>query len=330
MSIFGDFGYLDSVQRPVKLKRRDATPFHGLKPEWSAQYSRDMLETMKDDLDMMWIVGDIGYVDDSFASNPLKFTYETVYNNWMNWMQNITSKMPLMVSPGNHESECHSPVCVVQELKYGRHLANFTAFSHRFSMPSEESGGRGNMWYSWNYNSAHFVSINTETDWEGAEEQKMGDSHIPWMKAGGFGEDGEFLKWLEADLKAASEAKERGEISWIIAGGHRPYSTIQAMAGVEGWFKDYGVDMYFAGHSHSYSRTVDDTSPMYVVAGGAGCDEMGPSKESLLLGPLGTDMVESDRYSTGVLTVSEESLKWELVDSIDGSILDQAEINKAR
>jgi hypothetical protein len=317
------------VQRPVKLKKRDGSPFDGLEPDWSAQYSRDMLETMKDELDFMWIVGDIGYVDDSFASNPLKFTYETVYNNWMGWMQNITAAIPLMVSPGNHESECHSPVCVARELKYGRHLSNFTAFTHRWNMPSAESGGNTNMWYSWNYGPAHFVSINTETDWDGAEEEGTGDSHIPWMKAGGFGEDGEFLRWLEADLKAASEAKARGDISWIIVGGHRPYNTIQKMPGVEGWFEEYGVDMYFAGHSHSYSRTLDvESSPMYIVAGGAGCDEMGPSKESLLLGPVGSDLIESDRYSTGVLTVSDSKLKWKLIDSIDGSTIDEVEISK--
>ena len=61
-----------------------------------------------------------------------------VYNSYMEWMENITSAIPLMVSPGNHESECHSPACVVQELKYGRHLSNFTAFNARFNMPSEE------------------------------------------------------------------------------------------------------------------------------------------------------------------------------------------------
>ena len=32
----------------------------------------------------------------------------------------------------------------------------------------------------------------------------MGDSHIPWLRAGGFGADGEYLAWLEADLKVGS------------------------------------------------------------------------------------------------------------------------------
>mmetsp|Transcript_6970 Transcript_6970/g.14518 ORF Transcript_6970/g.14518 Transcript_6970/m.14518 type:complete len:464 (+) Transcript_6970:59-1450(+) len=329
VSIFGDMGYLDSNQRPPKLRHRDGTPFHGLEKEWSATYTRQQLEKMKGTLDLMWIVGDIGYVDDAFATHPAKFTYEEVYNSYMEWMENITSAIPLMVSPGNHESECHSPACVVQELKYGRHLSNFTAFNARFNMPSEESSGSRstNMWYSWDYGSAHFISLNTETDFEGAEEEGTGDSHIPWLKAGGFGEDGEFLRWLEADLKKAHEAKLNGDTRWIIAGGHRPYDTIKDMEGVEGWFKEYGVDVYFAGHSHSYSRTTDVSSkPMYVVAGGAGCDEMGPPKDSLMLGPESSEFVTSDKYSSGVLTVSPDKLVWKLIDSMDGSVIDEVEI----
>mmetsp|Transcript_10733 Transcript_10733/g.19436 ORF Transcript_10733/g.19436 Transcript_10733/m.19436 type:complete len:453 (+) Transcript_10733:45-1403(+) len=328
ISVFGDMGYLDSDLRPPKIPHGD-DPYHGLNKVWSATYSRNMLESLKNSGDIDWVfhVGDIGYVDDSFASAPLKFTYEEVYDGYMDWLQNLTSTMPYMVAPGNHESECHSPACIAQELKYGRHLRNFTAFNERWTMPSEESGGSRdtNMWYSFNYGSVHFVSINTETDWDGAEEQGTGDSHIPWLKAGGFGEDGEFLTWLEADLKAAYEEKKAGGRKWIIAAGHRPYNTIQEMK-IEEMFIKYEVDVYFAGHSHSYSRTTSSDKPVYIVAGGAGCDEMGPSKESLLLGPLGQDSIESDKYSTGVLDVSDEKLSWRLIDSIDGSIIDSVDI----
>ena len=67
----------------------------------------------------------------------------------MNWLQNLTSTLPYMVSPGNHESECHSPVCLLELKKYGLHLNNFSAFNARWHMPSAESGARSgqNMWY---------------------------------------------------------------------------------------------------------------------------------------------------------------------------------------
>merc|ERR1711985_56807 len=104
-----------------------------------------------------------------------------------------------------------------------------------------------------NYGQVHFVSINTETDFPGAGEEKTGDSNDPKLPAGSFGREGEYLAWLEEDLKAANEARQDGSgRAWIIAGGHRPYREIEECCGE--LFDKYNVDLYFAGHSHSYSR----------------------------------------------------------------------------
>merc|ERR1712159_223836 len=140
--------------------------------------------------------------------------------------------MPYMVSPGNHESECHSPACVVEHDKYGKPLSNFTAFNARWSMPSEESRGHAgsNMWYSFSMGSVHVVSLDTETDFPGAGEEHYGDSGIKSMPAGGFGSDGEYLKWLEDELSRASMARANASDDsrpWLIAMGHRPYSDIK-------------------------------------------------------------------------------------------------------
>ena len=54
------------------------------------------------------------------------------------------------------------------------------------------------MWYSFNYASAHFVILNTETDFPGAHEENEGDSKL--LPAGHFAPDGEYMRWLEADL----------------------------------------------------------------------------------------------------------------------------------
>merc|ERR1712093_386978 len=104
----------------------------------------------------------------------------------MNWMQNISASKPLMVSPGNHESECHSPNCILSGKASS--LSNFSAFNARWHMPSAESGQHGghNMWYSWNFGPVHFVSIDTETDWPEAHERDLGDAHLPWIHAGHF------------------------------------------------------------------------------------------------------------------------------------------------
>ena len=65
----------------------------GLKKTWSAVPTRQRLEQMKDEgaLDMIWHVGDIGYIDDAFAHDPLRFMYEDAYDGYMGWLQNLSA-----------------------------------------------------------------------------------------------------------------------------------------------------------------------------------------------------------------------------------------------
>ena len=136
----------------------------------------------------------------------------------------------------------------------GRFLSNFSAYNARWPMPGPESGGVLAMWYSFDYADAHFVSIDTSTDFPGAPEGETGDSHMPWFPAGGFAPNGTYMRWLEADLKAARARNVR----WLIAGGHRPTEDFDSAA-LLALFKAYGVDVYFAGHGHRRVRK-EDTS----------------------------------------------------------------------
>ena len=90
----------------------------------------------------------------------------------MDWLQNLTTTLPYMTTPGNHESECHSPACIVGILGKGEKLKNFTAYNARWKMPSRQSRGVEAMWYSWNQGAIHFVGANSETDWKGAGEER--------------------------------------------------------------------------------------------------------------------------------------------------------------
>ena len=104
--IFGDWGYLDSTLRPPSI------PVDGMQANWSASLTRELLETLGPNgpggaaasYNFSWIVGDIAYADDSaFHEGELfNFTYETVYDAFVEWNENISSTLPLMVSVGNH------------------------------------------------------------------------------------------------------------------------------------------------------------------------------------------------------------------------------------
>lgn len=240
-------------------------------------------KTMKDEVDLVWHGGDAGYADDSFLHPGclFKFCYEEAFNEYMNDIQPWASKVPYMVAPGNHEVECHDPACLASKDKREK-LSNFTAYNERFHMPSRETGGVLNMWYSFNYANAHFISIDTETGYPGAAEESR---YV--LPCGGFGDQ---LSWLEADLKAANA--NRAERPWVFVQGHHPMyqgdkANAEFQAAMEQLFYDYGVDVYFSGHVHSYERdfptyqgVVDANgynnprATTYLMIGGAGNDEM--------------------------------------------------------
>ncbi|KAJ4141783.1 hypothetical protein NW768_001000 [Fusarium equiseti] len=112
--------------------------------------------------------------------------YESNWDLWQQWMNKITKKVPYIVLPGNHEATCadHDNFPYVlsayldEDIENGTSTSstlnyyscppsqrNFTAFQNRFHMAGEKSGGVGNFWHSFDYGLAHFVSIDTETDY---------------------------------------------------------------------------------------------------------------------------------------------------------------------
>ena len=330
MNVFGDMGYLGSAERPVK-------DVPGLKKHWSAVPSRTTQQKKFEagETDMMWIVGDIGYADDAFGGNVVGGLYEKCFNGYMNWMENITANVPLMTLPGNHESECHSPECIVDR-DMGESLKNFSAYNARFNMPSKVSGGVSSMWYSFNVGPVHFVSINTETDFVGAAEEFRGDGEA--FPAGGFGAFGEYTKWLEADLKQALADKRAGKYNFIVVGGHRPCCH---PAELHTFFNDYEVDLYVSGHVHSYARSYEkcekpachsdkkSTYPTtHVYAGGAGNDET----DIITTGPVANGTAEvykTGELSTAWLTIENDTaLHWRLISSNgDNRVLDDWWVN---
>jgi len=320
-SVFGDWGYSKNGH---------------------AISTRNALQTIKEEVDFVWHVGDIGYADDAFLHDPLSFQYENVYDSYMQWISNITESKPYMVLPGNHEAECHSPACLVSSSLRDK-LSNFTAYNTRFKMPYESSNGTSNMWYSFNYGLAHFVIIDSETDYIDAPEGKRG----PVLPSGGFGKTGEQLEWLEADLIKANE--ERAHRPWIFVGGHRPVYSDTTHASLihafEDLFKKYNVDIYFSGHEHSYTRSfpvyrqavekfgkdcyTSPNSTAYVVVGGAGCDEMTPE------GPDGYDtsadwiVTHDHHFGTGILhVINASTVKWTYLQSDSLSVADEFWVTK--
>jgi len=218
-------------------------------------------------------------------------------------------------------------------------LRNFTAYNARWAMPSKESGGSMNMWYSFDYGPVHFVAANTETDFEGATEEHWGDGGILiGLRAGGFAPDGEYLRWLEADLAAANA--NRAERPWIVAFGHRTWfahnhrsKDADTMNAHRPLFEKYGVDLYLAGHIHAYSRHLPPAGSgdiPVVVTGAAGCEEglEGWSRTEGVADDGFEYFSDGTIYQVGTLDASHEALTWKAHNSETGEIFDTFTLTK--
>jgi acid phosphatase type 7 len=273
-----------------------------------AAFSAYMNTPAAQTLRFVLLSGDIAYADDAFLHHVTTFGYEKTYNAFMKEIQsslvvnNSASGapfvLPLMVSPGNHEAECHSLI-VCRETQYLKlSLHNFSAYNARFRMPSRESGSFNvtphspSMWYSFRYGPIWFTAIDTETDYPGS----FNDSYIG-LGNGGFGDQ---LSWVKSDLAKAKAAKAAGLVTSTFVSMHRPIYTRDSINSngepsgdakviqdtFEELFFENNVTVVCVGHTHAteitypvYNSTVISTSydkptaPIHYLAASAGNDE---------------------------------------------------------
>lgn len=289
---FGERGFIPSLSPTISISEYISASSSS---EKNCGYStKKSLDKLYPTVDWTWMLGDIAYADDAFITEEgslFHFKYEALYDAFMEWASDLSAEKPMMVLPGNHEAECHSPVCVVRSALRA-HLANFTSYQARWQMPSKESDGVLNMWYSFDYGNVHFVSINSETDFDGAPEQGPGGgpedlfdgaSHV-W-EAGFFAPNGSYREWLENDLKKAHA--NRAQRPWVIVGAHRPVVGNGGSKNTPAWtdfilpfLEKYEVDAYVNGHVHGYISVMPaHDNPIkfpkaYITTGGAGNVEM--------------------------------------------------------
>lgn len=261
-------------------------------------------------LDCVIHSGDISYADG----------FEPHWDNFFNKVQPIASKIPYMVTPGNHEF-----------------WYNFTAYKSRFFMPGvlleEEyahgrklsktgSGSGDNMYYSWELDNIHFISMNSETAIDTAN----------------FNEDE--IAWTENDLNSV----DRTNTPWLIANFHRPMYCSndnacsksggdKLRAEAEDMFFQHKVDLVLSGHVHSYERTYPvynntklNEGPVYVVQGASGNRE---GNRGSWPDPLPEwSASHSSEVGYAVMTVTASSLDWTFYDSATREALDHVFFSK--
>lgn len=206
-------------------------------------------------------------------------------------------------------------------------------------MPSAQSGGLENFWYSFDHGMVHYVQFNTETDFPNAPDLPGGSAN---EDAGPFAPNGTQLEWLKRDLASV----DREKTPWVIAAGHRPWymssqpGCTDCQAAFEPLLLKYGVDLVLSGHVHFYDRqaavengttqeiTNNPTAPWYITNGAGGHYDGLDTPDSTLAPTSRKVIVE---YGWSLFTVHNcTHLTTEFIASGNGSVLDTATLVKHR
>lgn len=194
------------------------------------------------------------------------------WDSWFRMIEPLSSTVPYMVVPGNHEIEADHIFAT-----------SFAAYKHRFSMPEARPTvdtttvlpsrcapsswigeyNYGNSFYSFEAGIVHFIALNPYTS-----------SH----------QGSPMYAWLESDLAAV----DRSNTPWVIVFMHNPwynsnqdhqneFPTLTMRQHMEPLFHRFGVNIAVSGHVHAYERsqpvvfnTVSSTGTVYLNVGDGG------------------------------------------------------------
>lgn len=147
-------------------------------------------------------------------------------------IETLNKVMPHLFVTGNHDNE---------------------QFQYHLNTPNAIEGMKSGVAYTTRYNGVQFITLNTENDVETDED------NAPMISE-------EQMTWFEEELKAAKEARDNGEINWIIVNYHRPlvsasYHSLEdekvqlVRNDLMKILDEYDVDAVFNGHDHNLTVT---------------------------------------------------------------------------
>ncbi|XP_015794313.1 acid phosphatase type 7 [Tetranychus urticae] len=244
IAIFGDLGLKNGQAIPVLNNR-----------------------SVSGDFDLVAHIGDIAY--DLYSSHGI------IGDEFMQAIEPMTSSVPYMVVPGNHE---YLPIIGDSGV----------AYKYRYKMP-----GESNDMYTFTVGPILFITISTEFYY--------------YLEGGGAKKVAEQRDWLENVLTEANQPENRAKHPWIIVLGHRPFYCSSSRfgrcpggttwirtgsnylgKGLEDLFYKGGVDLVFGGHNHQYERMypvydlkisgsstpyLNPNATTYIISGSAGNQE---------------------------------------------------------
>lgn len=183
------------------------------------------------------------------------------------------------------------------------------------------SGSYSNEFYSFDSGLVHFAFINTEVYGDEAFVALQADS-VTWkaddVARAAMGKAQ--ATWLAYDLSRV----KRSKTPYVVVCGHRPpFKTPGPLSSSDNKFateiipvmSKYQVDLYLAGHEHTYlvfeaSKFNGYDVPPIIIAGSAGNNEFIREKADLKIKGFAWKTL-IPKYGYGYLTATTESLNWQ-------------------
>ncbi|EFA83215.1 hypothetical protein PPL_04005 [Heterostelium album PN500] len=252
-----------------------------------------------DNYSMVLHIGDIAYADSS------KKGHQSTWDSFLNQINPISSHVPYMVCPGNHDT-----------------FAKGVVYKQTFNMPGKHNS------YSYNINGIHYVSFSTEDDHlEGSHQYKWIEKDLKHFRA--ENPDGWLVVWAHRPLYCSSSKK------WCSHDENRLYYAKI----YDHLFRKYNVDIFVSAHTHSYERTLpvynqevhgtydNPKATVHFIIGTAG-NRSGNVKGWEKV-PVWSDGPRIEKNGFGVINFANEThLQWQFIENSKNQVKDEVWVTK--
>ena len=175
------------------------------------------------DADLALMVGDLSYATG----------YAGLWDNWMNMIEPLASRVPYMTAQGNHEKDAPGTASFFTTNDSGGECGVPTTARFRMPLPNGNTDAY-NSFYSFEQGPVHFITLDTEIAMDKKSEQAA---------------------FFEADLASVN----RTATPWVVTMGHRPlyscWGRDAEIGAVEDLMMKYKVDLALWGHVHNAQVT---------------------------------------------------------------------------
>uniref|UniRef100_A0A6C0BV91 Calcineurin-like phosphoesterase domain-containing protein n=1 Tax=viral metagenome TaxID=1070528 RepID=A0A6C0BV91_9ZZZZ len=248
------------------------------------------------DYDMVIHLGDIAY------------DLEEEGDAFMNMIEPISSKKPYMTTPGNHEK-----------------ANNFSYYRTLFNMPQ--------MFYSFKIGTAHFISLSSELYFHPHLYSNYNILQQYYWLENVLRENinATSIVYTHRPMYCSMTGKRCTEDTKTMRKG-MSYDGKEPIAPLEQLLYKYGVQVYFAGHIHSYERTkpvydstVQENGGIVHILNGVGGSREGLDTAATTKHDWSAYL--NTTYGYGILNVHGKNMNWRQF-TTDGKTIDKIDLNR--